>query len=150
MGSLLSNPPTACPADRGSCHNFDLTRTMIHLHKSTHQSALKLHCRAQKNAVMRLHQLFFNPTAGLQQQLPCAYIQLRFSSLTQYTRGASASMLSCFLRCLFMAKVAALDRKLSHVLPGELGQKKRRLEQLEKDAAETHRSREVHQQPTAR
>ncbi|CAN0102710.1 unnamed protein product, partial [Laminaria digitata] len=39
-------------------------------------------------------------------------------------------------------EVATLDRKLTHVFPAELGQKSRKLEQLERDAAEPQRSRE--------
>lgn len=40
-------------------------------------------------------------------------------------------------------QVAALDSKLSQALPTEIGQKSRKLEQLEREAAEPQRSREV-------
>ncbi|CAM9306065.1 unnamed protein product, partial [Ectocarpus sp. 4 AP-2014] len=39
-------------------------------------------------------------------------------------------------------EVAALDNKLTQVLPTEIGQKTRKLEQLEREAAEPQRSRE--------
>lgn len=42
-------------------------------------------------------------------------------------------------------QVAALDNKLSQVLPTEIAQKSRKLEQLEREAAEPQRSREVRQ-----
>ncbi len=40
-------------------------------------------------------------------------------------------------------QVATLDNKLSQVLPTEISQKSRKLEQLEREAAEPQRSREV-------
>lgn len=46
--------------------------------------------------------------------------------------------------CYFLVlQVAALDSKLSQALPMEIGQKGRKLEQLEREAAEPQRSREV-------